>query len=46
MSNSPWDIAYELAKEDYTKEQIDEMLMCEIGEIIEIYTNNEEEEIK
>ena len=36
---SPWDIAYELAKEDYTKEQIDEMLMCEIGEIIEIYTN-------
>ena len=36
---NPWDIAYELAKEDYSKEAIDEMLMCEIQEIIDIYTN-------
>jgi hypothetical protein len=39
MNSSPWDIAYELAKADYSKEHIDEMILCEIQEIIEIYTN-------
>ena len=31
---NPWDIAYELSKEYYSREQIDEMLLCEIEEII------------
>ena len=31
---SPWDIAYELYKGNYTKEQIDEMLLCEINELL------------
>ncbi len=31
---SPWDLAYELCKDHYTKEQIDEMALCEIQELI------------
>ena len=32
---NPWEIAYKSpAFEDYTKEEIDEMLLCEIEEII------------
>ena len=35
----PWAHAYELCKDNYTQEEIDEMLMCEITELI---TNYEE----
>ena len=38
---NPWDIAYELYKEYYTKEQIDEMLLCEINELLENEKQNE-----
>jgi len=38
--DSPWDIAYKLYKEYYTKEEIDEMLFCEISELL----RNEENE--
>lgn len=38
---TPWDIAFELAKEDYTKEHIDDMLLCEIQEIIEQYSDED-----
>ena len=31
---TPWDIAFELAKEDYTKEHIDEMTWAECTEIL------------
>ncbi len=34
MGNNPWDVAYELSKGYYSREQIDEMLLCEIEEII------------
>ena len=34
MNYDPWDHAYQLAKSYYTREQIDEMLLCEIQEII------------
>ncbi len=30
----PWEHAYQLAKPHYTRDQIDEMLLCEIEEII------------
>ena len=30
----PWDMAYELSRGYYSREQIDEMLLCEIEEII------------
>lgn len=30
----PWGLAYEQNKDRYTKEQIDEMLLCEIQELI------------
>jgi hypothetical protein len=30
----PWELAYELNKEYYTKEEIDEMLFCEIQELL------------
>ena len=30
----PWDLAYEQNKDRYTREQIDEMLLCEIQELI------------
>ena len=33
-SKNPWDLAYEHNKDRYTKEQIDEMLFCEIQELI------------
>ena len=32
---SPWDLAYELNKEFYTKNQIDEMTLIEIAELLE-----------
>ena len=38
---NPWDIAYELYKEYYTREQIDEMLFCEINELLENEKENE-----
>ena len=31
---NPWDLVYNLYKEHYTREQIDEMLMCELTELI------------
>jgi|TARA_R110000787_G_scaffold141134_1_gene254622 hypothetical protein len=34
MNYNPWDIAYALSKDYYSREQIDEMLLCEIEEII------------
>jgi hypothetical protein len=34
MSYDPWDVAYKLSKGYYSREQIDEMLLCEIEEII------------
>jgi hypothetical protein len=37
MSNqtNPWDLAYKLNKEFYTKDQIDEMTLAEIAELLE-----------
>ena len=32
---NPWDLVYNLYKEHYTKEQVDEMLMCELTELIQ-----------
>ena len=32
---NPWDLAYELNKEFYTKDQIDEMTLMEIAELLE-----------
>ena len=34
MNYDPWDTALKLCKGVYTREQIDEMLLCEIEEII------------
>ena len=34
MSYDPWDVAYKLSKGYYSREQIDEMPLCEIEEII------------
>ena len=37
MSNTsydPWEIAYVKLKEHYTREQIDEMMWCEIEELL------------
>jgi hypothetical protein len=31
---NPWDIAYEELKDHYTKEQINEMALCELEEIL------------
>ena len=31
---NPWDLAYELSKDYYTRADIDEMLFCEIEELI------------
>ena len=33
-TNNPWEIAYIELKDHYTKEQIDDMLLCEIEEIL------------
>ncbi len=38
---NPWDLVYNLYKEHYTKEQIDEMLMCELTELINNYYEEE-----
>lgn len=39
--HNPWDIAYEMYKDIYTREQIDEMLLIEIKELIyNHYENN------
>ena len=38
---NPWDMVYKLYKDTYTKEQVDEMLMCELTELIQ---NHYEEE--
>lgn len=42
--HNPWDIAYEMYKERYTKEQIDEMLFMEIQELIYNYNNYSNED--
>jgi hypothetical protein len=34
-TDNPWDLAYELNKEFYTKDQIDEMTLVEIAELLE-----------
>ena len=34
MNYDPWDVAYELSRGYYSREQIDEMALCEIEEII------------
>jgi len=34
MNYDPWDHAYQLARKCYTREQIDEMTLCEVEEII------------
>jgi len=34
-ADNPWDLAYELNKEFYTKDQIDEMTLAEIAELLE-----------
>ncbi len=31
---NPWDLAYELSKDYYTRADIDEMLFCEIEELL------------
>jgi hypothetical protein len=31
---NPWDLAYELCQEYYTRADIDEMLFCEVEELI------------
>ena len=33
----PWTLAYELYKDHYSKDEIDEMLFCEITELITNY---------
>ena len=33
-SVNPWDLAYAMHKDRYTKEEIDEMLLCEIEELL------------
>ena len=33
----PWAQVYKLYKDNYTKEEIDEMLLCEVIELIENY---------
>ena len=38
---NPWDLVYNLYKEHYTREQIDEMLMCELTELIHNYYEEE-----
>jgi len=38
---NPWDLVYNLYKEHYTKEQIDDMLMCELTELINNYYEEE-----
>ena len=34
MNYCPWDVAFKLCKGAYTREEIDEMSLCEINEII------------
>ncbi len=38
---NPRDLVYNLYKEHYTKEQVDEMLMCELTELIQNYYEEE-----
>jgi hypothetical protein len=40
---NPWDTAYELNKDKYTREEIGEMLFCEITELLEQTEQKEEE---
>ena len=37
IHNCPWTLAYELYKDHYSKDEIDEMLFCEITELITNY---------
>ena len=41
---NPWELAYELYKGIYTKDEIDEMLFCEINELI--YATKEDVDIE
>jgi hypothetical protein len=34
-SKNPWDLAYEEYKDIYTKEEIDEMPLCEVAELLD-----------
>lgn len=34
-TGNPWDLAYEEYKDVYTKEQIDEMTLCEVAELLD-----------
>ncbi len=34
QNKNPWDLAYELSKEHYSRADIDDMLFCEIEELI------------
>ena len=38
---NPWNIVYELYKEHYTREQVDEMLMSELTELLNNYYEEE-----
>ena len=39
---NPWNMVYELYKDTYTKEQVDEMLMCELTELIQKHYEKKE----
>lgn len=36
---NPWDVVYKLYYDTYTREEVDEMLMCELTELIQKYYN-------
>jgi septum formation topological specificity factor MinE len=42
---NPWDMVYELYKDTYTKEEVDEMLMCELTELIQKYIQIKYEQV-
>lgn len=37
--NNPWDVVYSLYKGRYTREQVDDMMMCEIQELLDAYND-------
>ena len=39
---SPWELAYTKLKEHYSKDQIDDMLWCEVEELLTIEERNAE----
>jgi hypothetical protein len=38
---SPWDLVYKLYQGKYTREQVDQMTFAEVGELIDIYHDYE-----